>query len=68
MRNTLIWFKEYLKAWVWQPIKKAVCYCWNACFGPCCNNPKLQWSEGPGFSIATCSNCRKTRTYPRSGF
>lgn len=68
MRNTLIWFKEYLKAWVWGPIKKFVVRCWNACFGPCCDNPKLQWSEGPGFCIATCSNCRTTRTYPRSGF
>jgi hypothetical protein len=68
MRNTLIWFKEYLNVWVWGSIKGAVQNFWNACFGPCCNNPKLSWTEGPGFTVSICSNCKRSKTYPRLGF
>lgn len=57
-----------LKVFVWEPIRKFFAYWWKACFGPCCDNPDLAWSEGPGFTIATCRNCRTTKTYTRAGF
>ena len=57
-----------LKVFVWEPIRKFFAYWWNACFGPCCDNPNLTWSEGPGFTISSCRNCRTTKTYTRAGF
>jgi len=67
-REFLTSTKAMLKVFIWEPIKKACASIWNASFGPCCDNPKLTWHEGPGFTISTCRNCKKTRTNTRAGF
>ena len=30
---------------------------------PCCENPKVEWSEGFGYSTTRCLNCGSSRVY-----
>ncbi|KKL18722.1 hypothetical protein LCGC14_2472690 [marine sediment metagenome] len=66
IRDTLIWFKEYLNVWFWMPIKRVAKATWRATFGPCCDNPNLEFSEIPGASMHKCLNCGSTRIHQSS--
>ncbi len=52
-----------LKVFVWDPIKKAAKAIWNMSFGPCCDNPNLEFNEIPGASMHRCLNCGSTRIH-----
>lgn len=54
--------------WVWMPLVRGAKALWNASFGPCCDNPQPDFTQGHGFAVSRCRNCGATRTYPRAGF
>ncbi len=70
LKEFLINTKAMLSVFVWGPTKKFLASGWNACFGPCCDNPKLTWTEGSGsmLIVSICDNCKSTRTYTQGNF
>ncbi len=63
LKQLLIGIKVMFIVFVWMPVARAAKALWRAGFGPCCDNPKLEFTEGPGFSIHKCLSCGRTRVH-----
>ncbi len=67
LKETLIMFKAMVTVFVWIPIKRAAKSAWETLFGPCCDDPKLDFIWTSGASIQKCKNCNTVRVHHLDG-